>query len=145
MFSILPNENFNTWVTFILLSANAFNLDGSKILLSGKELSHIPRHALVCFFQDQTDNKVSCIHPKCSMVAHLLCLSKAFLTSQGEQTSQIIPVSGKCPKCSQTMLWGDIVRHKHGCYNNLTEVMFMNTCIYFDVLRYKLSLSFCLL
>ena len=40
MFSTLPETNFNFSVTFILLSANAFNLDQSKILLFGKELNN---------------------------------------------------------------------------------------------------------
>ena len=40
MFSTLPNFSF----TFILLSANAFYLDQSKILLSGKELNALPDH-----------------------------------------------------------------------------------------------------
>ena len=35
MFSTLSKTNFNFSVTFILLSANAFNLDQSKILLFG--------------------------------------------------------------------------------------------------------------
>ena len=38
MFSTLPKALFSFWVTFILYSANAFNLDWSKILLFGKEL-----------------------------------------------------------------------------------------------------------
>ena len=38
IFSTLSNTNFNFSVTFILSSANAFNLDKSKILLSGKGL-----------------------------------------------------------------------------------------------------------
>ena len=38
MFSTLPKTNFNFSVTFILLSASAFNLDQSKNLLYGKEL-----------------------------------------------------------------------------------------------------------
>ena len=37
-FSILPRTNFVIWVTFNLLSANAFNKDWSKILLFAKEL-----------------------------------------------------------------------------------------------------------
>ena len=40
MFSVLPKANFNFWFAFKLSSANAFNLDLSKILLSGKELTH---------------------------------------------------------------------------------------------------------
>ena len=41
MFSSLPKTNFNFSVTFILLSANAFNLDHFEILLFGKELTHV--------------------------------------------------------------------------------------------------------
>ena len=41
MFSTLPKTNFTFSFGFILSSANAFNLDQSKILLFGKELSHI--------------------------------------------------------------------------------------------------------
>ena len=40
MFSTLPKTNFNFSVAFNLSSANAFNLDQSKILLCGKELNH---------------------------------------------------------------------------------------------------------
>ena len=39
MFLTLLNTNLNFWVTFILLSANDFNLYQSKILLFGKELN----------------------------------------------------------------------------------------------------------
>ena len=39
MFSTLPKTNFNFSVTFIVLSANTFNLDQSKILLFGKGLN----------------------------------------------------------------------------------------------------------
>ena len=38
MFSTLPKPNFKFQLTFILLSANAFSLDQSKILLLGKQL-----------------------------------------------------------------------------------------------------------
>ena len=40
MFSTLPKRNLNFPFTFILLSANAFNLDQCKIFLFGKELTH---------------------------------------------------------------------------------------------------------
>ena len=40
MFSSLPKTNFNSLVTFIMLSANAFNLDQSKILSFAKELKY---------------------------------------------------------------------------------------------------------
>ena len=41
MFSSLPETNFDSLVTFILSSTNAFNLDQSKILLFAKELNII--------------------------------------------------------------------------------------------------------
>ena len=41
MFSTLPMTNFNFSVTFILSSANAFNLDHSKFFLYGKEGMHL--------------------------------------------------------------------------------------------------------
>ena len=40
MFSTLPKTSFNFSFKFILSSANAFNLDQSKILLCGKELNN---------------------------------------------------------------------------------------------------------
>ena len=40
MFSTLPKTNLIFSVTFILSSANAFNLDQSTILSFGKELMH---------------------------------------------------------------------------------------------------------
>ena len=41
MFSTLPRTNFNVTVAFILLSANSFNFDQSKILLSGKDFKQL--------------------------------------------------------------------------------------------------------
>ena len=41
MFSTFPKPNFNFSFTFILLSANAFNLEQSKTLLFGKELRDV--------------------------------------------------------------------------------------------------------
>ena len=38
-FSILSKTNQDLWVTIILSSANAFNLEESKLLLLGKELT----------------------------------------------------------------------------------------------------------
>ena len=43
MFSTLPRTNFNFSITLILLSANAFDLDQSKILSFGNGLKDISR------------------------------------------------------------------------------------------------------
>ena len=43
MFSTLPETKFNFWVTFILVSANTFNLLKSTVLSSGKQLNTLCR------------------------------------------------------------------------------------------------------
>ena len=48
MSSIQSDENFTFLATFSLLPANAFNLNQSKILLSGKELI-LPKQQIVDF------------------------------------------------------------------------------------------------
>ena len=49
MFSTHPKTYFNFSIAFNLLSANAFNLDQSKILLFGKKL--ILKSHLICCLQ----------------------------------------------------------------------------------------------
>ena len=72
----------------------------------------------IAFFQTD-DTTLKCIHPTCTMVSHIMCLSKKFLS---ESKGQIIPVDGKCPRCRMPVLWADLVRLKKGCYQNLVEV-----------------------
>ena len=60
MFSTLPKTNFNFSVTLILSSAYAFNLDKSKILSFGKELTKAAHflnsyHTVVTLNQSFTD------------------------------------------------------------------------------------------
>ena len=50
MFSKVPNPNVNFWITIILLSANALNVDQYEI---GKEL-HVTKQA------DGTDQRSDC-------------------------------------------------------------------------------------
>ncbi|XP_060561917.1 structure-specific endonuclease subunit slx1-like [Ruditapes philippinarum] len=77
----------------------------------------------VCMKLIMSDSQsVSCYRPKCSMISHMTCLAKSFLTKKQEEKTHILPVDGACPRCSQQLLWGDIIRHKHGCYQTLTEV-----------------------
>ncbi|XP_041348696.1 structure-specific endonuclease subunit slx1-like [Gigantopelta aegis] len=78
------------------------------------------KHSLceICYSRFKPeDSKVSCFHPNCSMVSHMLCLSRRFITEKDE----VIPIDGPCPKCKQILLWGDVIRHKNGCYQNLNE------------------------
>ncbi|WAR02877.1 SLX1-like protein [Mya arenaria] len=79
--------------------------------------------------KDPDEVTVSCYHPRCMMVSHIVCLANRFLSrerrvvTQGEpeEVTHMVPVEGACPRCSQPLLWGDVIRHKHGCYQNLTQ------------------------
>lgn len=71
--------------------------------------------------QATTDTTVTCYYPKCSVQSHITCLADSFLTRKGEITTHILPVDGPCPRCKQVLIWGDVIRHKHGCYQNLSE------------------------
>ncbi|KAK2169150.1 hypothetical protein LSH36_12g21087 [Paralvinella palmiformis] len=63
-------------------------------------------------------NTLHCIITRCKAVSHTLCLAKCFL---GSEKNQMMPVEGQCPKCKTLMLWGDLIRLKNGCYQNLKE------------------------
>ncbi|XP_071945270.1 structure-specific endonuclease subunit slx1-like [Antedon mediterranea] len=67
---------------------------------------------------ESTDNVMSCLYPRCSMVAHVTCLANAFLY----KTDELIPIDGSCPSCKEVLLWGDLVRKKNGCYDAFKEL-----------------------
>lgn len=78
------------------------------------------------------------------MAAHMVCLSRLFITGAGAATEdsfcplQVIPVGGVCPSCAQGLLWGDLVRHKQGCFQAVQEVgMFSFTGMCMDVLSFR--------
>jgi hypothetical protein len=70
----------------------------------------------LCYEVIHPSEKMSCLSPDCLLVAHVICLSKRFVNG-----NVIIPVEGQCPACERHLLWGDLVRKKNGCYNNLTS------------------------
>ncbi|EFN83566.1 structure-specific endonuclease subunit slx1 [Harpegnathos saltator] len=59
-------------------------------------------------------DSISCVKPKCCLIAHLICLAKVFC-----QSGMILPIDGTCPACKTNVLWGDLVRKKNGCYRDL--------------------------
>ena len=67
------------------------------------------------------EDLVSCISPKCGTVSHIACLAHHFRqTSQDKsKLNYLLPLDGTCPVCDFHCLWGDIVRKKKGCYENL--------------------------
>nr|CAH7728731.1 unnamed protein product [Callosobruchus chinensis] len=60
------------------------------------------------------EKQMRCLNLNCDLNSHIVCLSEYFL-----QPGEYVPVEGKCPKCKDTFLWGDLVRKYKGCYNNL--------------------------
>jgi len=69
-------------------------------------------------------DEARCISPKCQSVSHLVCLAEHFRkTSNASGTvcgrTGFLPVDGACPVCDFRCLWGDIIRKKKGCFENL--------------------------
>ncbi|XP_047002075.1 structure-specific endonuclease subunit slx1 [Schistocerca americana] len=70
---------------------------------------------LFCHDAVSDASSLSCVTPGCPLIAHIICLAQHF-----SQPGQLLPVEGNCPSCKSSMLWGDLVRKKKGCYSNLT-------------------------
>lgn len=69
----------------------------------------------------ENGDRVACQVPKCTMVSHMTCLAHLFLGAG--DAGHMIPVEGKCPGCGTQVLWGDVIRHYNGCYQDLTQAV----------------------
>ena len=49
-----------------------------------------------------------CPEQRCQAPSHVACLSQRFLES--EQSQEIVPVEGQCPRCRTTLKWVDLVK-----------------------------------
>ena len=70
----------------------------------------------VCSAPVKRTDKLECLYPRCGAVTHILCLAEVF-TRRGERG--VLPVSGECPTCGGEELWGNLVRKRRGCYDEL--------------------------
>ena len=52
----------------------------------------------------------------------MVCLSTNFCNKSNESRTFFLPIDGHCPVCSVFMLWGDIIRKKKGCYEDINKV-----------------------
>jgi len=80
-------------------------------------------------------DKAWCISPKCQSVSHLVCLAEHFRKTSNStpptttraqpggggvsSRTGFIPIDGTCPVCDFRCLWGDIIRKKKGCFEDL--------------------------
>lgn len=75
-----------------------------------------PIYCLLCCSSVTEKDSVTCIKPNCFLNVHLICLAKVF-----SKDGMILPVEGTCPTCKTSILWGDLIRKKKGCYQNLGD------------------------
>jgi len=93
---------------------------GSK---KAEEVEEIPEESEgdllcnICITDVTVSQKVTCLYPKCEAVSHILCLGMVFT----KNTEDILPIKGDCPTCGGEEIWGNIIRKKRGCYEELKE------------------------
>lgn len=77
-------------------------------------LDESPVFCCLCGLLLEAKESVSCIKPSCILLAHLICLANIFCKG-----GNLLPIEGTCPDCKTSVLWGDLIRKKLGCYKDL--------------------------
>ena len=63
----------------------------------------------ICYICDNTVSELTgiyCVNNHCSF--HLICLA-----TNWRENSDLLPISGSCPKCKHEQLWGEMIRLKN--------------------------------
>ena len=71
----------------------------------------------ICSEVIAVQDKIICLYKNCKSASHILCLAKHFT----ENDESLIPIQGKCPKCDGVQMWGNLIRKKRGCYEELSD------------------------
>lgn len=64
-------------------------------------------------FQIIEEKPISCLNIVCDLMCHITCLANISL-----DLGEYVPVEGKCPKCDEQFVWGDIIKKYKGYGNN---------------------------
>ena len=80
----------------------------------------------LCFENVPVMDLVKCLSTKCESAYHLVCLANSF-RARAEETDELgrkyfLPIDGNCPVCDVYVLWGDLIRKKKGCYQNVNVI-----------------------
>lgn len=73
-----------------------------------KDNWNINQNCNICHNNIKDVRILNCQAVSCDFNAHITCLAKEFL-KQSNDTTNIFPVEGSCPSCSQLLLWGDLI------------------------------------
>ncbi|KUI52569.1 Structure-specific endonuclease subunit SLX1 [Cytospora mali] len=84
-------------------------------LEKGQDINSFEREGdcIVCQQQLEHDKGLYaiCSNGECEGVGHLDCWSRHLLHQQGDSADEVIlPMEGRCPKCSGVVRWGDMMR-----------------------------------
>lgn len=90
--------------------------DRGPELIPDHEEDDVGPECNVCSGPVRRADRLECLYPRCGAVTHILCLAEVF-TRRGEMG--VLPVSGECPTCGGEELWGNLVRKRRGCYEEL--------------------------
>jgi len=86
-----------------------------------QEKTNFPCAICEANMNSKQDLILCCSHGECEMFAHLTCLSRHFLRAEGNAHA-LLPESGKCPTCHNTLHWVLLVRNLSLRIRGQTEV-----------------------
>ncbi|XP_071535969.1 structure-specific endonuclease subunit slx1 isoform X2 [Panulirus ornatus] len=82
--------------------------------VENKDIKNQDQMCVICERIAKQTDIMRCLSVSCPLISHVRCLADHIL--QEESSGMILPLEGSCPSCGITLLWGDLVRLKRGCY-----------------------------